>query len=98
MDTVMIDAPQLYSRIGCATAPLILDVRREPAFQKDERIIADLSPQSAGLLAASLGLSQRFRDDHEMLENAMPLYDGLYGWCRQEVRGDTESHRWNPAG
>ena len=43
----------------------------------------DLSPQSPGLLAASLGLSERYADDHEMLEQAMPLYDGLYAWCRQ---------------
>ncbi len=57
----------------------------------------DLSPQSAGLLAASLGLSQRYADDLEMLEQAMPLYDGLYAWCRREVMGDNERHSWNPA-
>ena len=57
----------------------------------------DLSPQSAGLLAASLGLSKRFADDHEMLANAMPLYDGLYAWCRNEVLGTNERHSWNPA-
>jgi len=56
----------------------------------------DLAPQSAGLLAPSLGLSERFRDDHEMLEQAMPLYDGLYAWCRKEVAGEHESHSWNP--
>ena len=56
----------------------------------------DLSPQSAGLLAASLGLSQRYPDDHAMLEAAMPLYDGLYAWCRQEVAGTNERHTWKP--
>jgi rhodanese-related sulfurtransferase len=56
----------------------------------------DLAPQSAGLLAASLGLSERFADDHEMLENAMPLYDGLYAWCRKEIAGDHERHTWSP--
>ena len=56
----------------------------------------DLSPQSAGLLAASLGLSRRFADDHEMLENAMPLYDGLYAWCRGEAEGTGERHSWSP--
>jgi rhodanese-related sulfurtransferase len=54
----------------------------------------DLAPQSAGLLAASLGLSQRFQDDHEMLEQAMPLYDGLYAWCRAEAAGVRETHSW----
>ena len=56
----------------------------------------DLAPQSAGLLAASLGLSKRYADDHEMLAQAMPVYDGLYAWCRQELRGASERHSWNP--
>jgi rhodanese-related sulfurtransferase len=56
----------------------------------------DLAPQSAGLLATSLGLSQRYEDDHEMLEHAMPVYDGLYAWCRQESAGGNERHNWNP--
>ena len=54
----------------------------------------DLAPQSAGLLATSLGLSQRYADDHEMLEQAMPVYDGLYAWCRREVAGVREEHTW----
>ena len=57
----------------------------------------DLAPQSAGLLATSLGLSKRFPDDHEMLAQAMPLYDGLYAWCRAEVAGTSERHSWDPA-
>jgi rhodanese-related sulfurtransferase len=42
----------------------------------------DLAPQCAGLLAASLDLSKRFERDHEMLEQAMPMYDDLYARCR----------------
>ena len=57
----------------------------------------DLAPQCAGLLATSLGLSQQYADDHEMLEHAMPVYDGLYAWCRQEIAGGNERHGWNPA-
>ena len=56
----------------------------------------DLAPESAGLLATSLGLSQRYADDHEMLEHAMPVYDGLYAWCRTELQGANERHSWNP--
>jgi rhodanese-related sulfurtransferase len=56
----------------------------------------DLAPQSAGLLATSLGLSQRYTNDHEMLEHAMPVYDGLYAWCRTEEKGENERHSWNP--
>ena len=75
----------------------------EPALDRLATIVRaadtdrlDLAPQAAGLLAASLGLSERFRDDHEMLENAMPLYDGLYAWCRKEVAGANERHAWTP--
>ncbi len=57
----------------------------------------DLAPQSAGLLAASLGLSRQHADDHAMLEQAMSLYDGLYAWCRDVSTGTRESHAWVPA-
>ena len=54
----------------------------------------DLSAQSAGLLALSLGLSRLHADDHAMLEAAMPLYDALYAWARE---ASTETHSWQPA-
>ena len=45
----------------------------------------ELTPQSAGLLAASLGYSRMYRDDLAQLEAAMPLYDAFYRWCRDAV-------------
>lgn len=54
----------------------------------------DLAPQSAGLLAVSLGLSATFADDHEMLEHGFVLYDALYAWCRLEEAGTAERHAW----
>jgi hypothetical protein len=54
----------------------------------------DLSAQSAGLYAVSLGLSRLFADDHEMLRHGLVLYDALYAWCRD---GQHETHRWPPA-
>jgi rhodanese-related sulfurtransferase len=43
----------------------------------------DLTPQSAGLLALSQGLSKvHSEDDHAMLAAALPMYDALYAWCR----------------
>jgi hypothetical protein len=57
----------------------------------------DLAPQSAGLLAFSLGLSRlHAQDDHAMLEAALPLYDALYAWCRDRVAAQDESHNWKP--
>ncbi|MDB5932443.1 MAG: hypothetical protein JWR60_4150 [Polaromonas sp.] len=44
-----------------------------------------LAPESAGLLAISLGFSQLHTGDHAMLEAAMPLYDALYAWCQLQA-------------
>ena len=41
----------------------------------------DLTPESAGLYAISLGLSQTFANDHEMLRHGLVMYDALYAWC-----------------
>lgn len=61
----------------------------EPALQELARIVRgadtdrlNLAPQSAGLLAISLGLSRNFSNDHEMLNAGMVIYDALYSWCR----------------
>jgi hypothetical protein len=54
----------------------------------------DLTPQSAGLYALSLGLSQNFSDDHEMLKYGMIMYDALYAWCQ---KCQNETHNWPPA-
>jgi len=61
----------------------------EPALQRLATIVRgadtsrlDLAPQSAGLYAMSLGLSQVFADDHEMLSHGLVMYDALYAWCR----------------
>jgi hypothetical protein len=53
----------------------------------------DLAPQSAGLYAISLGLSNVYADDHEMLRHGMVVYDALYAWCRS-CQGET--HNWPP--
>jgi hypothetical protein len=47
----------------------------------------ELAPQSAGLLAFSLGLSRLHADDHAMPEAALPVYDALYAWCHA-AQGD----------
>ena len=79
-----------------------------PALDRLARIVrgADtdclaLAPQSAGLLAFSLGLSRLHADDQAMLEAAMPLYDALYAWCESQALAvwqglPAESHNWSP--
>ena len=53
----------------------------------------DLTPQSAGLYAISLGLSRTCADDHEMLRHGMVMYDALYAWCES---CQAETHQWPP--
>jgi hypothetical protein len=72
----------------------------DPALQQLAHIVRgadtsrlELTPQSAGLYAMSLGLSRVFADDHEMLRHGMVMYDALYAWCRE---GKGESHNWPP--
>jgi hypothetical protein len=72
----------------------------EPALQQLATIVRgadtsrlDLAPQSAGLYALSLGLSQLFSDDHMMLRHGLVMYDALHAWCRT---GQGETHAWPP--
>jgi rhodanese-related sulfurtransferase len=51
----------------------------------------EIAPQSAGLLAASLGLSRMYSDDLEQLDAGMLVYDAFYRWCRDAV---DETHDW----
>ena len=51
----------------------------------------DLAPESAGLLAASLGLSRMYRDDLAQLEASLTLYDAFYRWSRDAF---SEGHDW----
>lgn len=74
---------------------------RDPALDALARIVRgadtdrlDLAPESAGLLAFSLGLSRlHAQDDHAMLAAALPMYDALYAWCRSAGR---ERRGWEP--
>ena len=52
-----------------------------------------LAPQAPGLLAASLGLSAMFADDHAMLKWGLLVYDSLYAWCREAHAG---ANGWYP--
>jgi hypothetical protein len=73
----------------------------DPALQQLARIVRgadtsrlELTPQSAGLYAISLGLSHNFADDHAMLAHGMVVYDALYAWCQA---CQAEAHRWPPS-
>jgi rhodanese-related sulfurtransferase len=53
------------------------------------------SREAPGLLAISLGLSANHPDDFVLLEQAIPLYDALYAWCK---KARAETHSWPQKG
>jgi hypothetical protein len=54
----------------------------------------NLTPQSAGLLAISMGLRDVTPDDHEVLRHGFVIYDALYAWAAGR---QGEGHSWPPA-
>ena len=73
---------------------------RDPALVTIAKIVRgadtdrhDLTPQSAGLLAISMGLRDLSPDDHKVLEHGFVVYDALYAWAS---RRKGETHSWPP--
>lgn len=53
----------------------------------------DLASQAAGLWAISAGLAYNIKDDHQLLEKGMMIYDALYSWAKHLQK---EKHTQNP--
>jgi AraC-like DNA-binding protein len=53
----------------------------------------DMASQSSGLWAISAGLSYNIKDDQQLLEKGMLIYDALYSWARHL---QNEKHTQNP--
>ena len=75
-------------------------LEREPALAAIAKIVRgadtdrhDLTPQSAGLLAISMGLRDLSSDDHKVLEHGFIIYDALYAWASRRTG---ETHSWPP--
>jgi rhodanese-related sulfurtransferase len=104
-DAVAYDIPDVeFSHEGerCSFDAFLKYYRlRDPALDELALIVRgadtnrlDLAPQAPGLAAISLGLSRNYKNDDEMLEHGMVMYDALYAWCKE---GKEEVHTWNPA-
>jgi hypothetical protein len=104
-DAIPYDIPGVeLSHVGdnCSFDAFIAKYRlRKPALDKLAAIVRgadtaklDLTPQSAGLLAISLGLSRIFQDDQELLRHGLLMYEALYAWCES---CELETHSWPPA-
>ena len=66
-----------YSLTDRALQRLALIVRGADTAAKD------LTPESRGLEAIAEGFRLVFRDDHELLERELSVYDALYAYCQQ---------------
>jgi AraC-like DNA-binding protein len=53
----------------------------------------DMANQASGLWAISAGLSYNYKNDHELLEKGMMIYDALYSWSKHL---QNEKHTQNP--
>src|SRR5262245_20898910 len=42
----------------------------------------DFAAQASGLWAISAGLAHNYKNDHELLEKGMLIYDALYSWAK----------------
>ena len=78
----------MIEEFGLKTAPLL---QLAKIVRGADTAQPDLTPQSAGLLAASLGYSRMYREDLPQLEAAMGFYDAMYRWCRDAT---AETHNW----
>ena len=78
----------MIEELGLATEPL---KRLATIVRGADTARPVLAPESAGLLAASLGLSRMYADDLAQLEAGLALYDAFYRWCR-DATGET--HNW----
>jgi hypothetical protein len=75
-------------------------LERDPALVAIAKIVRgadtdrhDLTPQSAGLLAISMGLRDLSPDDHQVLAHGFVIYDALYAWASKRK---AETHSWPP--
>jgi YesN/AraC family two-component response regulator len=53
----------------------------------------DMAPQASGLWAIASGLAHISKNDYELLEKGMLLYDALYHWAKYHQK---EKHTQNP--
>lgn len=82
----------------CSFDALIADFEIDDSCARDLACIVrgadtgkpELKPQSAGLLALSLGLSATHADDHAMLAQGLIMYDALYAWIKS-ARGEVHN-------
>lgn len=74
MDGRSVSSQQLYQRLDSASAPLLVDVRRDGAFGANGVMIVGAMRGSAHDFTWPAG---EFPDHHEMLKHGMAIHDVL---------------------
>lgn len=76
-----------------------LDKKEDPALLELARIIrgadtpdTDLTPQSAGLFAVSIGFSLISKDGYDNMAKQFYVYDALYAFCKLDKKKITTRH------
>lgn len=93
LDAIPFDIPDVeFTHYGdqCTFDALIARYKiKDPAVQVMATIVRgadtdrhDLAFQASGLWAISAGLAYNYKDDDELLEKGMLLYDALYSWAK----------------
>lgn len=104
LDAIPFDLPDVeYTHYGDqCTFDYIIDKHnlKDPALNVMAAIIRgadtdrhDLASQVPGLWAISAGLSHNIKDDQQLLEKGMMIYDALYSWAKYL---QNERHTQNP--
>ena len=104
LDAIPFDLPDVeYTHYGDrCTFDYILKKHKisDPALQILALIVRgadtdrhDIAAQASGLWAISAGLSHNIRDDHQLLEKGLMIYDALYSWAKYL---QNEKHTQNP--
>jgi len=65
--------------------------RLAPIVRGADTDAKDLTPECRGLEAIAEGFRLFYHDDHELLENEMPVYDALYAYCQEMARRKADS-------
>jgi AraC-like DNA-binding protein len=93
LDAIPFDVPDVkFTHHGslCTFDALVQEYKiKDPAIHTMALIVRgadtdrhDIALQSSGLWAISAGLAYNYKDDHELLEKGMLLYDALYSWAK----------------
>ena len=104
LDAIPFDLPEVeYTHYGDrCTFDYIIEKHKltDPALRVLAAIVRgadtdrhDIASQASGLWAISAGLSYNIKNDHELLDRGLLIYDALYSWAKYL---QNEKHTQNP--